>query len=57
MNYRNNTLKRPSFLTFNTLLERSQGQVLSIGYRLIIFKSKIKKRVFLLKRIFILFNI
>lgn len=57
MNYMNNTLKRPSYTTFNTFLEQSQGQVLSVGYKLVMYKSKIKKRLFILTRMFTLFNI
>lgn len=57
MQYLNTTIKRQIHPSFNTLLERSQSHVLAIGYRIVMYKSKFKKRLFILRRILTLFNI
>ena len=45
-----NTLKRPVHTVTASILERGRSKILNTGYGLIIIKSKLKKRIFLLKR-------
>lgn len=51
-----NTLNRPTAPIFYNLLERSRTKVLNVGYRVVILKSKLKKRFYLLKRLLIACN-
>lgn len=48
-----NTLNRPTAPIFDKALERSRTKVLNVGYRVVVLKSKLKKRFFLLKRLLI----
>ena len=48
----NNALNAPNSPIFNTILERSRTQILSIGYNVILLKSKVKKRLKILLKIF-----
>lgn len=47
----NNTNKKTIHLT------RFQSEILAIGYRVVMYKSKFKKHLYHLKKLFTLFNI
>lgn len=52
MNNLNNILNTQNISILNIVLERTQSQILSMGYTLVLFKSKIKKRLKIISRIF-----
>ena len=45
-----NTLKNPAYPMVQTIMERGRLKILSAGYDLILFKSKLRKRIFLYRR-------
>ncbi len=45
-----NTLKRPEFPMTASILERGRSKILNTGYGLVVLKSKLKKRIFQLRR-------
>ena len=51
-----NTLKSPTYPIYTSMIERSRTKVLTVGYHIVVFKSKFKKRLLLLKRMIIEFN-
>ncbi len=51
----NNTLHVSNYAISYSLLERSQIQILALGYHVVMFKSKLKKRLKILVRV-LLFN-
>ena len=44
MNNLNNTINTQHISILNIVLERTQSQILSVGYTLVLFKRKIKAR-------------
>lgn len=55
--YLENTIKRPIYPNLNVYIARFQSEILAIGYRFVMYKSKIKKRIYILRRMLTLFNI
>ncbi len=45
-----NTLKRPVLTMTASILERGRSKILNTGYGLVVIKSRLKKRIFLLRR-------
>jgi hypothetical protein len=41
----NTALHAPKFNSYSSILERSQVQILAIGYQVVMFKSKLKKQL------------
>ena len=56
MNHLDHTLEGPQPPNFHTILEQSRMKILALGYHLVLLKSRIKKRVWHLKRMIIVFN-
>ncbi|KKN84122.1 hypothetical protein LCGC14_0292050 [marine sediment metagenome] len=48
----NNISNSVNFSTFNAVIDRSQSQLLSLGYQVVFIKSKIKKRIKIITKIF-----
>ncbi|TDT45410.1 hypothetical protein CLV90_2497 [Maribacter spongiicola] len=48
----NNTLNSTNISISNTVIDRSQSQILAIGYQMVLLKTKIKKRLKIVSRIF-----
>lgn len=48
----NNTLHTQNISLFNTVVDRSQSQILAIGYQMVLLKTKIKKRLKIASTIF-----
>lgn len=48
----NNTLNSTNISISNTVVDRSQSQILAIGYQMVLLKTKIKKRLKIVSRIF-----
>ena len=48
----NNTLHTQNISLFNTVVDRSQSQILAIGYQMVLLKTKIKKRLKIVSTIF-----
>ena len=48
----NNTLNSANISISNTVIDRSQSQILAIGYQMVLLKTKIKKRLKIVSRIF-----
>ena len=47
-----NTLNSTNISISNTVIDRSQSQILAIGYQMVLLKTKIKKRLKIVSRIF-----
>ncbi len=47
-----NTLNSTNISISNTVIDRSQSQILAIGYQMVLLKIKIKKRAKIVSRIF-----
>lgn len=52
MEHMNNISNSANFSFFNTAIDRSQSQLLTFGYQVVFIKSKIKKRMKILTKIF-----
>jgi hypothetical protein len=52
MNNLHNILITQNISVLNMVLVRTQSQILSMGYSMVLFKSKIKKRLKIISRIF-----
>ena len=48
----NNILNSANISISNTVIDRSQSQILAIGYQMVLLKTKIKKRLKIVSRIF-----
>lgn len=48
----NNTLNSTNISISNSVVDRSQSQILAIGYHMVLLKTKIKKRLKIVSQIF-----
>jgi len=48
----NSTLNSQNLSMFSTVVDRSQSQILALGYQMVLLKTKIKKRLKIVSRIF-----
>jgi hypothetical protein len=48
----NNTLNSSNISIYNAVIDRSQSQILAIGYQMVLLKTKFKKRLKIISRIF-----
>ena len=56
MEHMERIIKEPTYPIFYRTIERSRSKILNMGYQVVIFKSKLRKRIHLFKHLLTVFN-